>query len=59
MKHPDQELDLLEIDLFKADIYSLGITLIEAATAMNIRFVNDSEKELIRCEEALEKTKLP
>ena len=52
-------MEFSEKDLFKADIYSLGLTFLKIVTDMDISDINDSEKHIVKCVEALSKTKLP
>ena len=77
INNPNKFIEYSEIDLFKADIFSLGLTFLEVVTDMNISdillqcscfqqcsctnllAVNDSEKHIVHCVEALAKTKLP
>ena len=48
-----------EVDLFKCDIYSLGITYIEAVTDLNIKGLNSNPGSIDKCAAALEQTDLP
>ena len=54
-----QDVKLIDVDLCKSDIYSLGITFLQAATNININDINESEDHMETCEKALQKTNLP
>ena len=54
-----QDVKLINVDLFKSDIYSLGLTFLQAATNIDISIINESEDHMKMCEEALEATTLP
>ena len=54
-----QDVKLIDVDLFKSDIYSLGLTFLQAATNIDISIINESEDHMKMCEEALEATTLP
>ena len=45
-KDPEAEVELIVNDLFKSDVYSLGLTLLKAATNMDISHINESEEHI-------------
>ena len=59
MENNIDDVKLIDVDLFKSDIYSLGLTFLQAATKMEIKGINESEEHMKKCEEALEATDLP
>ena len=54
-----KEIELTDVDLFKSDIYSLGLTFLKATTNIQINVINESEDNMKICEKALEDTLLP
>ena len=54
-----QDVKLIDVDLFKSDIYSLGLTFLQAATNIDISDINESEDHMKKCEDALDATDLP
>ena len=47
------------IDLFKADIYSLGLTFFKAVTGLNIVGINESKSKEQYCFQKIEVLDLP
>ena len=59
INNPNKFIEYSEKDLFKADIFSLGLTFLEVVTDMDIIDINNSKKHIVNCVNALSKTKLP
>ena len=56
---PNEFIEYSEKDLFKSDIYSLGLTFLKVVTDMDISDINDSKMKIENCAESLSKIKLP
>ena len=54
-----KEVEMVVSDLFKSDIYSLGLTFFKAATNINIDTINEKIENLKIVEDHLDKTQYP
>ena len=54
-----EDVKMIDIDLFKADVYSLGLTFLQAATNLKIDKINESADYMELAEKELIKTQFP
>ena len=49
----EEQKEEKELDIFKADIYSLGLTYYKALTGESVKKINEDENEFQRCYERI------